>query len=165
MAMRNNGASYVQVPSATDLGEPSDQRIPTSMLVDWRISYYAPTLMVSLLLSGIGLAVGHHVVNTALDHTPVKTVEDGAPDFVTQKWIGRYGIALAFLTKTLLAGAVTIAYKQHIWLNFRRCGYTIDVINALYDATNDFSSLLNVDMIWNAKSASLLALFSWWVYS
>ncbi|PHH88919.1 hypothetical protein CDD83_6881 [Cordyceps sp. RAO-2017] len=73
---------------------------------------WAPAKMVGLLLLGIAFAIGHHFFNRRLDSTPVDTK-------AIQEWVGRVGLAFAFLTKALLVGAVIMAYKQHVWTDFR----------------------------------------------
>jgi len=85
----------------------------------WGIHWKAPVLMVGLLIAGITIAVGHHILNSHFDGSPVQTPAEGASKFITQRLIGRYGTALAFAAKTTLAGAVGVAYKQHIWTKFR----------------------------------------------
>lgn len=105
---------------------------------------FAPTRILSLLLGGITLAVGHDRFYQSLDGIYVKDVED---DFSSRAWIGRYGTAFAFITQTVLAGAVALAYKQHIWRMFRRKHYSIAGINAMYGATNDIFSFLSLKFL------------------
>jgi len=127
----------------------------------WGVNWQAPTKMISLLLIGSLCAGGHHLFYQSLNASPVRTKAEGAPDWATQDWIIRYGVAFAFLAKTFLAAAVAIAYKQHIWINFRQQAYSVAAIDAIYDATTDLFSFLNVEMLHQAKTATFLALLVW----
>jgi len=78
-----------------------------------------------------------------------------------QKWVIRIGTAFAFLTKTLLASAITTVYAQHVWKIFRGKPFTIAGIDAILAASHDIESLSSLEMLWSAKGATLLALAIW----
>jgi len=121
--------------------------------------------MLALLSAGVAIAIEHHTMNCYFNETTVKTLEQGASQFITQKWIGRYGTAFAFATKTALAGAVGVAYKQHVWTNFRTTAYTIEGMNAIHSATSDAFAFFSLDFVTHAKLATFLALITWLVQS
>lgn len=134
-------------------------------LPPWRIGLATRAKMLGLLGLGILSALGHHLLYSSLDNKPVRTLEDGAPRWKTQDWITRYGFALAFITKTILAASVAVAYKQRIWTNFRQKAYTVSGINAMYDATTDITSFTSLEFLWKAKLATILAALTWQVDS
>lgn len=84
--------------------------------VRWHISPRAPLSMLTLFASGILVSVGNHLFYSRLDGSVVHSPNEGSQYF-TQIWIIRYGTAFAFLAKALLASAVVVAYKQHMWIN------------------------------------------------
>lgn len=125
--------------------------------VQWRISLYTPTSMVALFISGILVAIGHHLFYSRFHGNPV----ENSTELESQTWIIRYGTAFAFVAKTLLAGAVVIAYKQHMWINLRRKGNTISTIDAMFAATHDFIAFLSPSLFLRAKIPALMALVTW----
>ena len=117
--------------------------------------------MLSLFFAGIAVALGHHFIYLSLDGKPVPRTKCGSSQYIDQKWIGRYGTVFAFLTKTLFAAAVVVAYKQHLWTNFRRKPYTVSGTNALCAATTDFLALFSVESLLKTKVCTVLALITW----
>ena len=71
------------------------------------ISQRMPATMISFSMAGLGVAVGHHLLNNALHGRQVEI-----PD-----WIQRFGTALAFLVTACLMWAVEIAYTQQAWVS------------------------------------------------
>lgn len=132
--------------------------------VQWRISLYTPIAMVSLFISGMLVAVGHHLFYLRFNETPVRgPKEDGASEYISQVWIIRYGTAFAFVAKTLLAGSIVIAYKQHMWTNLRHKTNSVSTIDAVFAATHDFLAFLSPTFWTKAKIPALLALIAWLV--
>ncbi|KAF1845162.1 uncharacterized protein K460DRAFT_245116, partial [Cucurbitaria berberidis CBS 394.84] len=129
--------------------------------VQWHISLYTPISMIALFVSGILVAVGHHLFYSRFHGSAVLGREDGASQYTTQTWIIRYGTAFAFVAKTLLAGAVIVGYKQHIWITLRRKANTISTIDAVFVATHDFLAFLSPSFLLKAKIPALLALVAW----
>jgi hypothetical protein len=119
--------------------------------------------MISLFISGILVAVGHHLFYLLFDTTYVQNPEDGASKYLSQTWIIRYGTAFAFVAKTLLAGSVVIAYKKHMWINLRHKANTISTINAGFAATHDPVAFLSPSFLLKAKVPALMALVTWYV--
>ena len=77
--------------------------------LDWTVA----SKMVNLLVAGVIIAAIHHLFYAILDG---KQAHSGASSWDTenQAWSVRIGTALALLAKTCLAGAVAMAYQQHI---------------------------------------------------
>ncbi|KAF2746517.1 hypothetical protein M011DRAFT_487283 [Sporormia fimetaria CBS 119925] len=117
--------------------------------------------MLALFFSGVLVAVGHHLLYSRLDGTIVRGFGDGSSQYLTQTWILRYGTALAFLTKTLLASAVVVAYKQHMWINLRRKPNSVSTINAIFAATYDFLALTSPRLFLKARLPALMAFIIW----
>lgn len=79
----------------------------------WRIHWWTPTSMVTLLILGVLGAVSHHLFYTSLDG---KEANDQLQKI-------RYGTALAFFTKMTLAGSIVVGYRQRIWQTFFHVRY------------------------------------------
>ena len=72
----------------------------------WGVHWSLPTWMIFLGLAGITSAVSHHLYNQRLHGHIVENSD----------WTQRFGLAIAFLVKVCLVGAVEIAYKQKVWV-------------------------------------------------
>lgn len=127
----------------------------------WGVNWKVPVTMLTLFFSGVLISVGHHYFNSALSGNAVRTVDDGASEYVTQIWILRYGTAFAFLSKTLLASSVAVAYKQHMWVNLRTRENSISTINSIFAATYDFLAFSSPRLAVRATSSALIALVMW----
>lgn len=126
--------------------------------VEWKISLYTPISMVALFISGVAVAIGHHLFYLRFDSSPVRGADE---DYTSQVWIIRYGTAFAFVTKTLLAGAIIVAYKQHMWINLRYKANSVSTIDAVFAATHDLLSFLHPSFWTRAKIPALMALIAW----
>ncbi|EUC40326.1 hypothetical protein COCMIDRAFT_9778 [Bipolaris oryzae ATCC 44560] len=142
------------VPLTTDHQSNEDTVQP----VEWKISLYTPISMVALFISGVAVAVGHHLFYLRFDNSPVRGADE---DYTSQVWIIRYGTAFAFVTKTLLAGAIIVAYKQHMWINLRHEANSVSTIDAVFAATHDLLSFLHPSFWARAKIPALMALIAW----
>jgi hypothetical protein len=119
-----------------------------------RIYWKVPILLVTTFILGVASALGHHFLYKHYDGREVGDTSE-------QEWIIRGGTALAFLTKTFLTSALTLAYAQHAWLTFRKKFVTIQAIDAVLAASHNLLSFLNGEMYWKAKTSTLLALVIW----
>jgi hypothetical protein len=72
-----------------------------------------------------------------------------------------HSIRHGFRTKSLLASAVVVAYKQHIWINLRARANTVSTIDAMFAATYDVLAVLSPSLLLKAKIPALLALITW----
>jgi hypothetical protein len=130
--------------------------------VQWRISLWTPSFMLGLLVAGIFVSGGHHVLYSRLNGTTVRDSDDGS-QYLTQTWIIRYGTAFAFLSKTLLASAVVVAYKQYMWINLRSRANAISTIDAMFAATHDAYAVLSPSLLLRAKLPAIMALITWYI--
>jgi hypothetical protein len=128
--------------------------------VQWRVSLYTPLSMIALFISGLLVAVGHHIFYSRLVGTYVRGPEEG---YISQVWIIRYGTAFAFVTKTLLAGSIVIAYKQYMWINLQHKANSVSTIDAVFAATHDLLAFLHPSFWSRAKIPALMALIAWLV--
>lgn len=133
--------------------KPSDRK-PSSADPYRRIYWKVPILLVITFFLGVAFALGHHFLYKHYDGREVGDTSE-------QEWIIRGGTALAFLTKTFLASALTMAYAQYVWLTFRKKFITVQAIDAVLAASHNLLSFLNGEMYWKAKTATLLALVIW----
>lgn len=129
--------------------------------VQWRISLYTPISMVALFISGILVAMGHHLFYLRFHDQAVQTHGQGISEYTTQTWIIRYGTAFAFVAKTLLAGAIISAYRQQMWINLRYKANTVSTIDAVFAATHDILAFLSPSLFLRAKIPALMALIAW----
>jgi hypothetical protein len=143
-------SAQVQEPLRTEAERP----------VRWHISARAPLTMLALFVSGVLVSIGHHFFYSRLDGSAVRSLDSGS-QYLTQIWIIRYGTAFAFLAKSLLASAVVVAYKQHIWINLRARANTVSTIDAMFAATYDVLAVLSPSLLLKAKIPALLALITW----
>ncbi|KAF1849050.1 uncharacterized protein K460DRAFT_415486 [Cucurbitaria berberidis CBS 394.84] len=120
----------------------------------WRSSWQAPTTMVGLLCLGGALALGHHFFYRSLQGTRT-------PDNYSQQLNTAYGTAFAFLAKASLIGAISSAYTQHMWFDFRTKFTKISTIDSKFTALSNIFSLLDPQFLWKSKIGVILALFSW----
>ena len=115
-------------------------------------------MMAGLFFLGMAFAVGHYVFYRSWrDH-----IVDGN---LEQEYIIRAGTAFAFLSKASLVGAVAVAHKQIAWGTVGKRAITIDGVNAMFVAPTDLTSFWNGDMLRRAKTATILALLTWYVGS
>lgn len=117
--------------------------------------------MVALFISGILVAMGHHLFYLRFDKSAVQSLDNGASEYLTQTWIIRYGTAFAFVAKTLLAGAIISAYRQQMWINLRYKANSVSTIDAVFAATHDILAFLSPSLLLRAKIPALMALIAW----
>ncbi|CAO2650021.1 Nn.00g013130.m01.CDS01 [Neocucurbitaria sp. VM-36] len=120
----------------------------------WRSSWQAPTTMIGLLFLGGALALGHHFFYRSLRGTRV-------PDSYSQQLNTAYGTAFAFLAKASLIGAISAAYIQHIWFDFRTKFAKISTIDSKFMALSSILSLLDPQFLLKSKVGAILALLTW----
>jgi hypothetical protein len=128
----------------------------------WGVNWRAPFKMLGLLVSGVGLALGHYFYFKSLDGTIVVPPKSRF-DLDDQEWHARFGTALAFLVKTCFAAAVAIAYKQSAWLNMRSNAHCVSGLDSIFSGTTDILAYLSFDFLLHAKVAALIAGVTWYV--
>lgn len=160
---RREEVSYSALPKADGTNAATlnhGSTAPQHKPVQWRILLGMPLSMLALFISGLLVSIGHHLFYTRLHGTRVRSSGDGST-YLTQNWILRYGTAFAFLAKALLASAVVVAYKQHMWRHLRKRANTISTIDALFAATDDVLALLGPSLFLKAEIPALMALVIW----
>jgi hypothetical protein len=126
----------------------------------WGVNWRAPFKMLGLLVSGVGLALGHYFYFHSLEGTIV-IPSKGLYDLHDQEWHARFGTAIAFLVKTCFAAAVAIAYKQVAWLNMRSKAHSVSGLDSMFSGTTDLLAYLSLDFTLHAKFAALIAGVTW----
>ncbi|KAK9425359.1 hypothetical protein SUNI508_13095 [Seiridium unicorne] len=142
----------------TKLGEATHPQGP------WGINWRSPTKMIALFLGGTVCALGHHLYYANLDNTVVVNITsrwnlEAVRD--SQEWKIRFGTGFAFLTKTMFAAAVAIAYQQRLWVTTRKQTVTINGLDAMFSAANNIFSFANLEFLRRAKLGAALALLVW----
>ena len=112
--------------------------------------------MLSCCVLGLVFALSHHLFYRHLDATVVKTKND-------QEWALRFGNAFALIVKTALIATISIAYTQHIWTVVRRKAVTVEGIDAIIAASNDFFAFLNREMWSKSLVGAVVAGLLWYV--
>lgn len=115
-----------------------------------------PMYMTTLTIVGLGCALGHHSYYRALQGRVA-----GSPS--RQNWTVIFGTAFAFLVVSCLRATCGIAYKQYIWIIFRRKSLRLSILDKLFTATADPFAFLSYGFIRNAKLAFVIALTCWFV--
>ena len=117
------------------------------------IHWTTPTIAFLLTVVGIAAAIGHHLHLSKLNGNPNENA----------KWIGRYSLALAFLVKASLAGAIGIAFMQKAWQSLAASdkGSTVASVDSLFGVQLQPLNLLTPGMWRSAFIASVLSLVLW----
>jgi hypothetical protein len=117
------------------------------------IHWTTPTVAFLLTVVGIAAAIGHHLYLSKLNGNPNENA----------KWIGRYSLALAFLVKASLAGAIGIAFMQKAWQSLAASdkGLTVASVDSLFGVQLQPLNLLTPGMWRSAFIASVLSLVLW----
>jgi hypothetical protein len=139
---------------SSQLADSKTYRPKPGLLYRWNSSWQAPITMISLLLLGCGLAIGHHFFYQSLDTT--KT-----PDGQLQQRNIQYGTAFAFGAKACLIASVGTAYTQHMWSDFRRKSLRIATIDSSFTATTSIFSLLDPRFLSSCKTGAVMAVLAW----
>lgn len=131
--------------------------------IHWRV----PSFMIATCVTGIAVAVGHHLYYSSLDGRIVVDLTSvdskWSLDAVrnSQEWKIRFGTIFAFSVQTLLSSAVSTAYEQEVWALVRRATVSIKGLDALFSATFSFWSLCNFELWLKAQLGALIALLRW----
>ncbi|KAF4624735.1 hypothetical protein G7Y89_g13434 [Cudoniella acicularis] len=127
-----------------------------------RLDLRAPMKMVGFMLAGLGLAIIHHFYyaslrdSEALSDTGLYIWNTGS-----QEWKIRYGTALAFVSKTAMAAAISYAYQEHLWRTLQKKAITIRGLDAASIVLDNLSSLFNAEYISKAKIGAVLVVLTW----
>ncbi|KAI9164065.1 formylmethionine deformylase-like protein [Paramyrothecium foliicola] len=122
--------------------------------ISWFNLWRSPIFMISFLLSGILLSLGHHLYYSSLDGKEVLTT-------IEQQWALRIGTGFAFLVRAAFAAAIGVAFTQQIWVNLRRAPTTLEGIDSMVSLTTDLTSYLNGEVLRRSNVLLLMATAIW----
>jgi hypothetical protein len=111
--------------------------------VHWRI----PTLMLGMLMSGVSLAIGHHLFYQSLHGKSISGTRRGDNQPLTQQVSIAIGTAFAFLVKAALVISVNTAYYQSFWKMAKQKStkaLTLDWLDTAFSGATNAMSLLKV---------------------
>ncbi|RFN48804.1 hypothetical protein FIE12Z_6859 [Fusarium flagelliforme] len=111
-------------------------------------------LMTGSLLSGLALAIGHHVFYDYLNNRIVESQNQ-------QEWFLRIGTGMAFLARALLSAAVGIAYTQILWRTLRSKSITIEGINSLFGVSHTAWDFTTLELWTAAPGLAIVAMIAW----
>ncbi|KAK7419752.1 hypothetical protein QQX98_003124 [Neonectria punicea] len=117
--------------------------------------WVTPTLMVSSVIVGILLAIGHHLFYASLDGQIVTSSGQ-------QVWNLRIGTGLAFLVKASLTAAAGLAYTQLLWHTLRSQEISLNGIDAVFSVVNNIYGFATGE-IWVRCPALVLIAFVIWL--
>lgn len=117
--------------------------------------YQSVFWMVLSLTFGVGLALAHHFVYNSFDGQPVETAS------IDQTWLVRIGTGLAFLAKTLLVVAASIAYTQQQWRTTRTKVLKLRQIDTIASILEDPLGFLTSRIWFRMPLLTLLAGIPW----
>lgn len=122
-----------------------------SKIPGWR-SY---TLMTLLFASALGAAFGHHEFYLYLHNRHIQDIA------IDQGWVIRVGNGFAFLFKTCLVAAVSVAFCQGIWYCLRRKGVRIGGLDAIFGVLQNPLNIFNRDLFLKTSVLFVMALICW----
>ncbi|KAG9699605.1 hypothetical protein KCU95_g1468, partial [Aureobasidium melanogenum] len=127
------------------------------------LHWKAPAIMIVAWLTGILLVYGHHAFNSRLNHEDAPTTSIEVHEllhftFSQQKVNTSIATALAFLVKTCLGLAASVAYTQIIWYTAKRNKTRLGTIDSAFNATKDISAMFDFHLWRSFPLLTLLAL-------
>jgi len=125
--------------------------------IHWRAS----TIMVTSLLSGMLLALGHHLFYDHLDGKEVGTSQHIIRGVTPQQLNLTLGTLFAFLVHALLSVAVTTSYTQIVWRAVKKRATTLSNIDTLFHVVSNFWSLVFFSTWWKYPVLFLVGLTIW----
>ncbi|KAK4221314.1 hypothetical protein QBC38DRAFT_504994 [Podospora fimiseda] len=130
----------------------------------WGLHWRAATSMAIFFLAGLASAIGHHVFYSSLhkkvvidtkDRWDLEAIRDG------QEWKIRFGTAFAFLTQSLFAEAIDVAFQQTVWVAARQQSISIDGLDAMFSAGGTIWSYFKFEFLKKATLGAILGLLKW----
>ncbi|KAF7856956.1 hypothetical protein EAF04_009716 [Stromatinia cepivora] len=164
LSSRSSFGSYgkdLRDSSAVNDDSTSHQEISRSTgtaqrYVKWGIARQPLWFMIAFGLSGVILAIGHHIYYASLHSTVA-----GSPS--RQQFAIRFGNVFSFLVTSLLAASIGAAYDQYLWTLFKRKSFSVGGIDDLFSLKSVLTGFLNLELYSHAKVAVFLAACSWLV--
>jgi len=135
--------------------------MPSTRAIHW----LAPTSMLAALISGLLLAVVHHIFYANLNHHAVTTGSYSLNSMTMskQQFNIAVGTALALLVRTSFSVAVTVAYTQVFWRSMRHSNQQPALAELDWAASglDNVFQLFNFKRGWRRPSLVLLGLVFW----
>ncbi|KUJ07565.1 uncharacterized protein LY89DRAFT_742794 [Mollisia scopiformis] len=128
--------------------------IPRQKPTKWGIHWRKPTFIVSMLLLGLGLSLGHHFYYSWMNNQVTG-------DASRQAWPTRIGTGLAFLVTSFLKAATMTSLGQYIWTVVKRQPLTMSSLDRLFSLSTDPLGLFYWELMKSAKIALFLGLIVW----
>ena len=129
------------------------------------VHWLAPTIIIFALLTGLLLALGHHLFHASLDRKPVQTrfYSLAGKQLSKQQFNTSIGIALAFLVRTFLAAVVSTAYVQIFWMDTKdaKQSPTLVELDWANDGLDNIFNIFNLKLGWKHPLLLLLAVIFW----
>ena len=129
------------------------------------IPWQAPTTIVLSLMTGVLLAIGHHLFYASLHGQQARS--DGykilGSNVSPQQLNIAIGTAIAYLVKTFLVLALSTAYLQLLWRALLRAarGSTLGDLDTAFSGLSNIISLSKVWVWWRLPLLFALALVAW----
>ena len=111
--------------------------------------------MLLSLFTGAGFCIGHHYFYASFHGLQVNKVS------IDQTWIIRIGTGFAFVAKSLLVIATSIAFVQHQWLALSRNTLKIRQIDTMTGVLNNSLLFFNSRLWLHFPLLTILALVAW----
>lgn len=119
--------------------------------------------MISFLLAGLLIAIGHHLFYQQLDGRPV-----GSSSWIvagrmlsSQQRTAFFATGAIFLSKMFFGMCIAKAFDQQLWFTAHRKLIKVGTLEALFSVLNAPSAFFNLEMLSKAKTATFLALILW----
>ncbi|KAH8892986.1 hypothetical protein GQ53DRAFT_822484 [Thozetella sp. PMI_491] len=112
-----------------------------------------PVLLLLFTISGVALALGHHLFYRSLDGTEATSTG--------QQWAVRLGTIFALLITSLFKAATAIALAQITWTTLRQRPFSLAVIDKIFSITSTPTALWSWELLRGAKLIVLLGIVTW----
>jgi hypothetical protein len=130
-----------------------------------KIYWLAPTTMITSFLGGFLLALGHHLfyASRAGDIVPTGSYSFLGTTLQKQQFNTSVGTALAFLVKTFLSVAISVAYIQLFWLTAHRAKQNprLGDVDWVTSGLSNVFSLVYPNLWWKYPILGVSALVFW----
>jgi hypothetical protein len=133
-----------------------------------RMHWLSPTLMLSSLVLGLLLSVGHHLFYQSLDgqHTTKTSHSFFGSSYSNQQLNIAVGTTFAFLVRSALVLSVSTAFCQAFWKEVQRLSLdnsvtTIDRIDTIYAAPTNIVAFFTASAWIHYPALFLTALIIW----
>lgn len=129
------------------------------------VHWVAPAIILASLISGIVIAVGHHLFFQSLHgkRAPTNGYMVWGTEVSRQEMNTAIGTAFAFLVKVALVSAVSTAYIQLIWrtLVHSSKAATIGHLDVLFSGISNIISLFTLTTWWRYPLLFITVLVAW----